>query len=122
MSDPRAERGDELAGLAGADAPGQSARRCGWGSCSSAGTPTRSQHERALTEGIVLAAEHGAQLVCLQELTLSPYFAITPDGAEAARGRARAARGRSDDNVRAQRRGRLRRLCARVPVRAGRPR
>jgi N-carbamoylputrescine amidase len=41
------------------------------------------QHERVLTEGIVLAAENGARVVCLQELTLSPYFAITPDGAEA---------------------------------------
>ncbi|HWE58375.1 MAG TPA: nitrilase-related carbon-nitrogen hydrolase [Solirubrobacteraceae bacterium] len=39
--------------------------------------------ERMLTEGIVMAAEHGARVVCLQELTLSPYFAITPDGAEA---------------------------------------
>ena len=39
--------------------------------------------ERMLTEGIVIAAEHGARIVCLQELTLSPYFAITPDGAEA---------------------------------------
>jgi N-carbamoylputrescine amidase len=41
------------------------------------------QHERMLTEGIVMAAEQGARIVCLQELTLSPYFAITPDGAEA---------------------------------------
>ncbi len=40
-------------------------------------------HERMLMEGIVLAAEHGARIVCLQELTLSPYFAITPDGAQA---------------------------------------
>jgi len=39
--------------------------------------------EQMLTEGIVMAAEHGARIVCLQELTLSPYFAITPDGAEA---------------------------------------
>jgi N-carbamoylputrescine amidase len=39
--------------------------------------------ERLLTEGIVMAADHGARVVCLQELTLSPYFAITPDGAEA---------------------------------------
>jgi N-carbamoylputrescine amidase len=39
--------------------------------------------ERMLTEGIVMAAEQGARIVCLQELTLSPYFAITPDGAEA---------------------------------------
>jgi N-carbamoylputrescine amidase len=41
------------------------------------------QHERMLTQGIVMAAEHGARVVCLQELTLSPYFAITPDGADA---------------------------------------
>ncbi len=39
--------------------------------------------ERMLTEGIVIAAERGARIVCLQELTLSPYFAITPDGADA---------------------------------------
>jgi N-carbamoylputrescine amidase len=39
--------------------------------------------EQMLTEGIVIAAEHGARIVCLQELTLSPYFAITADGAEA---------------------------------------
>jgi N-carbamoylputrescine amidase len=37
-------------------------------------------HEAALAAGIRLAAEHGARIVCLQELTLSPYFAITPDG------------------------------------------
>ncbi len=37
-------------------------------------------HEQALAAGIRLAAGEGAQLVCLQELTLSPYFAITPDG------------------------------------------
>ena len=33
-------------------------------------------HEAALAEGIRAAVAHGAQLVCLQELTLSPYFAI----------------------------------------------
>jgi len=38
------------------------------------------EHEAALAEGVRLAAEQGARLVCLQELTLSPYFAITPDG------------------------------------------
>jgi len=37
-------------------------------------------HAQALIEGIALAAEQGATIVCLQELTLSPYFAITPDG------------------------------------------
>jgi N-carbamoylputrescine amidase len=38
------------------------------------------EHEIALSEGIALAASEGARVVCLQELTLSPYFAITPDG------------------------------------------
>jgi N-carbamoylputrescine amidase len=33
------------------------------------------EHEAALAEGIRLAAARGARLVCLQELTLSPYFA-----------------------------------------------
>jgi len=37
------------------------------------------EHRDALAQGIRLAAERGAKLVCLQELTLSPYFAITPD-------------------------------------------
>jgi N-carbamoylputrescine amidase len=37
-------------------------------------------HERALGDGVRVAAREGAGLVCLQELTLSPYFAITPDG------------------------------------------
>jgi N-carbamoylputrescine amidase len=41
------------------------------------------EHEQALAEGIALAAGEGAQVVCLQELTLSPYFAITPDGPDA---------------------------------------
>jgi N-carbamoylputrescine amidase len=34
----------------------------------------------ALAAGIRMAAGEGARIVCLQELTLSPYFAITPDG------------------------------------------
>src|SRR5689334_14798322 len=42
--------------------------------------PDPDEHQAALGEGIALAAEQGAKLVCLQELTLSPYFAITPDG------------------------------------------
>jgi N-carbamoylputrescine amidase len=33
-------------------------------------------HARRLAEGVHLAAEHGAELVCLQELSLSPYFAV----------------------------------------------
>ena len=42
--------------------------------------PDPDEHEAALAAGIRLAAGAGAQIVCLQELTLSPYFAITPDG------------------------------------------
>jgi N-carbamoylputrescine amidase len=46
--------------------------------------PDPVEHQAALTAGVKLAAEQGATIVCLQELTLSPYFAITPDGPEAA--------------------------------------
>jgi N-carbamoylputrescine amidase len=38
------------------------------------------EHRAALEEGIGIAAQHGAVLVCLQELTLSRYFAVTPEG------------------------------------------
>jgi len=37
-------------------------------------------HRDHLTEGVGLAASEGAQLVCLQELTLSPYFAVSDRG------------------------------------------
>jgi N-carbamoylputrescine amidase len=46
--------------------------------------PDPSLHERALAAGIELAASAGAQLVCLQELTLSRYFATDPRGPKAA--------------------------------------
>jgi N-carbamoylputrescine amidase len=42
--------------------------------------PDPDEHRAALVEAVRLAAAEGAQVVCLQELTLSPYFAITPDG------------------------------------------
>ena len=42
------------------------------------------EHEDALAAGIVLAAAQGAELVCLQELTLSRYFAVDPGGPAAA--------------------------------------
>jgi N-carbamoylputrescine amidase len=45
--------------------------------------PDPGEHEQALAEGIRLAASEGARIVCLQELTLSRYFAITPDGPSA---------------------------------------
>jgi N-carbamoylputrescine amidase len=38
------------------------------------------EHEEALARGIRRAAEEGAQLVCLQELTLSRYFGTDPGG------------------------------------------
>ncbi len=46
--------------------------------------PDPEQHEASLEQGIRLAAEEGAKLVCLQELTLSRYFAVDPAGPEAA--------------------------------------
>jgi N-carbamoylputrescine amidase len=42
--------------------------------------PDAAEHEEALARGVRMAAAEGATLVCLQELTLSPYFATTPDG------------------------------------------
>jgi N-carbamoylputrescine amidase len=42
------------------------------------------EHEAALAGGIRMAAGEGAQLVCLQELTLSRYFAVDSAGPEAA--------------------------------------
>jgi N-carbamoylputrescine amidase len=41
--------------------------------------PDPDEHRAALAEGIRMAADQGARLVCLQELTLSPYFAVTAD-------------------------------------------
>ena len=46
--------------------------------------PDRNEHLEVLATGIRMAAAEGAVIVCLQELTLSPYFAITPDGPRAA--------------------------------------
>jgi N-carbamoylputrescine amidase len=42
--------------------------------------PDPEEHREALAIGIRMAAGEGARIVCLQELTLSRYFAITPDG------------------------------------------
>ena len=42
--------------------------------------PDPAEHEAALDAGIGMAAQTGATVVCLQELTLYPYFAITPEG------------------------------------------
>ena len=45
--------------------------------------PDAGEHRAALGQGVRTAAAEGAVLVCLQELTLSAYFAITPDGPDA---------------------------------------
>jgi N-carbamoylputrescine amidase len=46
--------------------------------------PDAGEHAEALAKGIRRAATAGAELICLQELTLSRYFAIDPDGPRAA--------------------------------------
>ncbi|MBK5221151.1 MAG: carbon-nitrogen hydrolase [Thermoleophilia bacterium] len=46
--------------------------------------PDPDEHREALAAGVRLAAAEGARVVCLQELTLSPYFAVDPAGAAAA--------------------------------------
>lgn len=52
--------------------------------------PDPAEHETALAQGIRAATQAGARIVFLQELTLSPYFAITPDVTAAQRARAEA--------------------------------
>jgi N-carbamoylputrescine amidase len=46
--------------------------------------PDPDEHAQAMEAGIKLAVGEGARLVCLQELTLSRYFAADPAGPEAA--------------------------------------
>ncbi len=50
--------------------------------------PDPAEHRDALAEGIRMAAGEGARLVCLQELTLSPYFAVRADALADAAARA----------------------------------
>lgn len=42
--------------------------------------PDPEEHREALATGVRLAAAGGARLICLQELTLSRYFAVDPAG------------------------------------------
>jgi N-carbamoylputrescine amidase len=42
--------------------------------------PDHDEHRTALADGVRSAAAEGAELVCLMELTLSPYFAVDPNG------------------------------------------
>jgi N-carbamoylputrescine amidase len=46
--------------------------------------PDSEEHLDALANGIRMAAAEGARLVCLQELTLSPYFAVAADASDGA--------------------------------------
>ncbi len=43
--------------------------QCAW-------SPDTDKHMRTLEEGVRLGVDRGAQLICLQELTLNPYFAV----------------------------------------------
>lgn len=76
------------------------------------------EHLAALREGIRLAAAEGARVVCLQELTLSPYFAVA-QGRPPGTGRARGPADRPDLRLRGRGRPGVRRVRARLPVRAG---
>lgn len=51
--------------------------QCAW-------NPDPEAHRDTLATGIRLAASEGAEVICLQELTLAPYFAVTPDNRDAA--------------------------------------
>jgi N-carbamoylputrescine amidase len=42
--------------------------------------PDPDEHRAALAGGVRAAVAEGAELVCLMELTLSPYFAVDPSG------------------------------------------
>jgi N-carbamoylputrescine amidase len=54
------------------------------GAVQQAWNPDPDAHVASLEEGIRIAAGAGAEIVCLQELTLSPYFAVTEDRVEEA--------------------------------------
>jgi N-carbamoylputrescine amidase len=45
--------------------------------------PDPEAHRATIAEGVAIAAGTGAELVCLMELTLSPYVALVPDGPDA---------------------------------------
>src|SRR3954452_12048328 len=74
--------GDVPPSLARVDAPTREPFRIA--AVQEAWHPDADEHAAALERGIAMAAGEGTQLVCLQELTLSPYFAIVPDAAELA--------------------------------------
>ena len=80
MSDPRliTAIGETLPSLARVEEPTREPFRIA--AVQEAWHADADEHAAAIERGIAVAAGEGAQLVCLQELTLSPYFAITADG------------------------------------------
>jgi N-carbamoylputrescine amidase len=88
MPDPMliAAVGSTPPSLARVDPPSRAPFRIG--AVQEAWHPDPEEHAAALERAIAIAAGEGARLVCLQELTLSPYFAIVPDELEAALARA----------------------------------
>jgi N-carbamoylputrescine amidase len=52
--------------------------QCAW-------NPDPEAHRATLATGVRIAAARGARVICLQELTLSPYFAVAPGDREASR-------------------------------------
>jgi N-carbamoylputrescine amidase len=85
MSEPRliAALGDPPESFARVDPPTRLPLRVG--AVQERWHPDPDEHQEALATGIRMAAAEGAKLVCLQELTLSKYFAIEADGLEEAR-------------------------------------
>lgn len=74
---------DPLPSPARAEPPtGRGALRIGAVQC--AWNPDPVAHLATLEDGIRMAAAEGATVICLQELTLAPYFATGPDNQEAA--------------------------------------
>ncbi len=73
---------DPLPSPAAAEPPTEPTLRVGSVQCAWHADPRL--HAETLAEGVAIAADAGAQVVCLQELTLAPYFAITPDATEEA--------------------------------------
>jgi N-carbamoylputrescine amidase len=60
---------------AGQHAPAPAARMLRVGLVQMRWQPDPEQHQDALRDGVRLAAAQGAEVICLPELTLSPYFA-----------------------------------------------
>lgn len=71
---------DPLGSPAEVEAPSLPTVRVGAVQCAWDADPAR--HAATLAEGVAIAADAGATLVCLQELTLAPYFCTVTDAEE----------------------------------------